>query len=178
MTPLEVAFGTKPDLSFMHIFGEECFVLTTSQDNLGKLDARSKRGIFLGYEPGTKDTFKILCDNKIILSRNVKFMGTGKTTPQDNLAKKQKVEPAQNSFVENDDVQIDTNEIQQQLTTSENNTSSLEDTTITEENQSIPSIERRYPVRDRRKPQDFWVANVCLQEPQTNPRCTLMSSKR
>ena len=38
-TPMEVAFRQKPDVSQMHIFGEECFVLKTPANKSGKLDA-------------------------------------------------------------------------------------------------------------------------------------------
>ena len=74
-TPYEEVFGVKPDVSCLHIFGETCYVLKTPSEASGKLDAKSKRGLFLGYEPSTKDTYNIWCDGKLVLSRNVTFLG-------------------------------------------------------------------------------------------------------
>eukprot|EP00963_Diacronema_lutheri_P009628 scaffold869_cov399-Pavlova_lutheri.AAC.1 len=166
-TPIEVAFGIKPDLSCMHVFGEECFVLKTPTENPGKLEAKSKRGIFLGYEPGTKDTFKIMCENKIIISRNVKFTSIDKTTTKDNLKEMQQDILPMDLLVETDGMQIDCNKPSQDLETVDQNTSSTEDPMDTEENQPATRNERRYPTRERRTPQDFWVANLCIQEPQS-----------
>ena len=46
-TPYEALIGKKPDLSNMHIFGSECYAYVQSAK---KLEARSKKGVFVGYD--------------------------------------------------------------------------------------------------------------------------------
>ena len=49
-TPYEALTGSKPNLSNMHIFGCTCYAYT---QNAKKLDPRSKKGIFVGYDKGS-----------------------------------------------------------------------------------------------------------------------------
>ncbi|GKE84735.1 retrovirus-related pol polyprotein from transposon TNT 1-94 [Tanacetum coccineum] len=44
---------TKPDLSFFHVFGALCYP-ANDNDDLGKLDAKADKGIFVGYTPAKK----------------------------------------------------------------------------------------------------------------------------
>lgn len=53
-TPYELYKGRKPNISYFHIFGCKCFVLNNGKDNLGKFDAKSDEGIFLGYSLTSK----------------------------------------------------------------------------------------------------------------------------
>jgi hypothetical protein len=57
-TPLERLFGTKPDYSFLHIFGCACWPYLRPY-NSRKLDFWSKQIVFLGYSPMHK-SFKCL----------------------------------------------------------------------------------------------------------------------
>jgi len=52
--PYELYKGRKPNISRLHIFGCKCFVLYNGKDNLGKFDAKSDEGIFLGYSLNSK----------------------------------------------------------------------------------------------------------------------------
>ena len=54
-TPYELYKGRKPNIYHLHIFGCKCFVLNNGKDNLGKFDAKSDEGIFLGYSLNSKD---------------------------------------------------------------------------------------------------------------------------
>jgi len=47
-TPYEIWKGRSPNLCYFHTFGCVCYVLN-DKDHLGKFDARSDEGIFLGY---------------------------------------------------------------------------------------------------------------------------------
>ncbi|CAN0908179.1 Retrovirus-related Pol polyprotein from transposon TNT 1-94 [Linum grandiflorum] len=47
-TPYEIWKNLKPNISYFHPFGCRCFILNT-KDHLGKFDAKSDEGIFLGY---------------------------------------------------------------------------------------------------------------------------------
>src|ERR1044072_4976650 len=53
-TPYELYKGRKPNISHLHVFGCKCFVHNNGKDNLGKFDAKSDEGIFLGYSLSSK----------------------------------------------------------------------------------------------------------------------------
>ena len=72
-TPFECWFQKKPDVSHMRVFGSLCFVhIPDSQRQ--KLDAKSYKGILVGYPEGTKG-YKIynLSSGKFVKTRNVIF---------------------------------------------------------------------------------------------------------
>ena len=49
-TPYETLIGKQPNLSGMHVFGSTCYAFI---QNTKKLDARSHKGIFVGYDKGS-----------------------------------------------------------------------------------------------------------------------------
>ncbi|KAI3718436.1 hypothetical protein L6452_19307 [Arctium lappa] len=52
-TAYELFIGRKPSISFLHIFGCQCFILN-NRDQLGKFDPKADDGIFLGYSSVSK----------------------------------------------------------------------------------------------------------------------------
>ena len=52
-TPYELWKNKKPNISYFKVFGSKCFILII-KDNLGKFDAKSNVGIFLGYSSSSK----------------------------------------------------------------------------------------------------------------------------
>ncbi|CAN1292083.1 Retrovirus-related Pol polyprotein from transposon TNT 1-94 [Linum perenne] len=52
-TPYEIWKGRKPNIGYFSPFGCKCFILNT-KDQLGKFDAKSDEGIFLGYSELSK----------------------------------------------------------------------------------------------------------------------------
>ena len=52
-TPYELWKNKKPNISYFKAFKSKCFILNT-KDNLGKFDAKSSVGIFLGYSLSSK----------------------------------------------------------------------------------------------------------------------------
>ena len=70
-TPYELWFGRPASIKYFGVFGSKCYI-KTDDDNLGKFDSRTDKGIFLGYS-STKKTY--ICYNlrlhKIIESANV-----------------------------------------------------------------------------------------------------------
>lgn len=147
-TPFEMLFGSKPDLKNVRIFGQKCFVLKNPYETTGKLDSKSKPGIFLGIEPGSKDTCKIWCDGKVVLSRNVHFL-----THQSDVVEEPSVEKSNNQL----DVLADVEEEEQ----------SVVDANDEDENHTplTPGGTDRYPRRERRPPQEFWQVHACITEP-------------
>ena len=72
-TPYELWKDRKPNISYFHIFGCYCYILNI-KDNLGKFDAKSDKGIFLGYSLTSK-AYRVfnLCSNNMEESMHVKF---------------------------------------------------------------------------------------------------------
>ncbi|XP_075083603.1 uncharacterized protein LOC142167340 [Nicotiana tabacum] len=52
--PYELLNGRKPKLTHLRTFGCKCFVLNNGKEPLGKFDAKSDEGIFLGYSSQSK----------------------------------------------------------------------------------------------------------------------------
>ncbi len=74
ITPYELFFGKKPDLSRVRIFGCKAFVYN-DDTNRGKLDSKSFEGRFVGYGEQTKSwLIYIPTLSKIVPSRNVTFV--------------------------------------------------------------------------------------------------------
>ena len=70
-TPYEAMTGRKPDLSKMHIFGTTCYAYV---QNTKKLDARSERGVFLGYDKGSPAYIVYIVESRAVKRvRCVKF---------------------------------------------------------------------------------------------------------
>ena len=53
-TPYELYKGRKPNLSHLRVFGSKCFIHNNEKVNLGKFDAKSDIGIFIGYSKRSK----------------------------------------------------------------------------------------------------------------------------
>ena len=52
-TPYELWKDRKPNISYFKIFGCKCYILNT-KENLGKFDAKTDIGVFLGYSSTSK----------------------------------------------------------------------------------------------------------------------------
>ncbi|KAI4305016.1 hypothetical protein L6164_028407 [Bauhinia variegata] len=53
-TPYELWKGRKPNVSYFCVFGCICFIHNNGKNALGKFDAKSDEGIFLGYSLTSK----------------------------------------------------------------------------------------------------------------------------
>jgi Reverse transcriptase (RNA-dependent DNA polymerase)/gag-polypeptide of LTR copia-type/Integrase core domain/GAG-pre-integrase domain/Zinc knuckle len=74
-TPYEMFFGKKPDVSILRVFGCKAFV-HVPKEKRGKLDKRSVRGVFVGYEPNCKGWRVLYRDGsawRSVVSRDVMF---------------------------------------------------------------------------------------------------------
>jgi len=71
-TPYELLHNQKPDFSMLKVFGSLCYASTTGPKQ--KFDFRSRKGVFLGYQFGTKGYIILDLQNKdIFVSRDVIF---------------------------------------------------------------------------------------------------------
>src|SRR6185295_3106631 len=73
MTPYQAWYGRKPDVSYLRTFGCIGHVKTV-KPGLGKLEDRSTKMVFLGYEDGTK-VYRLYdpARGKVVVSRDVVF---------------------------------------------------------------------------------------------------------
>ncbi|KAK4835283.1 hypothetical protein QYF36_007816 [Acer negundo] len=74
-TSYELWKGKKPNVSYFHIFGSKCYI-HNDRDQLGKFDAMSDEGIFLGYALNSK-AYRVfnLKTRSVMESSNVVFDG-------------------------------------------------------------------------------------------------------
>jgi hypothetical protein len=73
-TPEELFTGKKPHINHLRVFGCDCYVHIPDKDRGNKLDSKSKRGIFIGYDE-LKQGYKVYDfeANKVVISRDVIF---------------------------------------------------------------------------------------------------------
>ncbi|KAJ9521121.1 hypothetical protein QJQ45_022871 [Haematococcus lacustris] len=69
-TPFEAAFGSKPDIAHLQVWGCPAYVHDPAPD--GKLASRSIKGLFVGYEPGGK-AYRVWAEGRIHVSKSVVF---------------------------------------------------------------------------------------------------------
>ena len=60
----------KPNISYFHPFGCKCFVLNNGKNNLGKFDAKSDEGIFLGYSLTSK-AFRVFNKRTLVVKESI-----------------------------------------------------------------------------------------------------------
>nr|CAN81294.1 hypothetical protein VITISV_003263 [Vitis vinifera] len=68
-TPYELWKNKKPNISYFKVFGCKCFILNT-KDNLGKFDAKSNVGIFLGYSTSSK-AFRVFNKRTMVVDESI-----------------------------------------------------------------------------------------------------------
>ena len=164
-TPVELFTGIKPDVSKFRTFGSTAYVhIPKALRN--KLDAVSVKGIFVGYEETSK-AYRILLDNesKILISRNVIFDETTGSRGDNSVDNKDLV----NNSLERDDI----------TDTEDNTAQDVPADQHDEDNQPVPDEQplhqdtasegasepvqvpvRRYPLRERRPPSEWYRATV------------------
>ena len=71
-TLFELWYGSKPNVSYLKVFGSKCYILKESRK--GKFDVKSDEGIFLGYSWKSK-AYRCLnfSTHKIIESAHVRI---------------------------------------------------------------------------------------------------------
>ena len=137
-TPYETFTSKKPDASHMQIFGSNCFAYV--QDK--KLDARSKQGVFLGYDTCSPAYLVYFPkENSIKRIRCVKFSSDLNSSPtMDNTTENN--EPINKNYLE-----------------IPNSNTGMPDLTTETDNNVEHQVEtkqsRKYPKRNRNKPQHF-----------------------
>ena len=67
--PYELWKNKKPNISYFKFFRSKCFILNT-KDNLGKFDAKSDVGLFLGYSTSSKD-FRVFNKRTMVVEESI-----------------------------------------------------------------------------------------------------------
>lgn len=70
-TPYELFFNKKPNVTNLRLYGSVAYVRTPEQKRHSKFAPKAQKGILVGY---TDQGYRILLNNKIIVSRNVQFI--------------------------------------------------------------------------------------------------------
>ncbi|CAL9097943.1 unnamed protein product [Musa textilis] len=68
-TPYELWNNKKPNVSYFKVFDCKCFILN-EKDALGKFDAKSDEGIFLGYS-STSKAFRIFNKRTLVIEESI-----------------------------------------------------------------------------------------------------------
>ena len=72
LTLFELWYGYPPNVKYFKVFGRKCYILEDFRND--KLDAKSEKGIFLGYSTRSKDYKHLNTNtNKVVKSANVNF---------------------------------------------------------------------------------------------------------
>jgi hypothetical protein len=92
-TPYEVWHGKKPSVRHLCTFGCVVYVKDT-KPHLVKLDARGKKGVFIGYETGSK-AYRVFdpMENQVHLSRDVAFDENNFRNWENNVQEEQAGDP-------------------------------------------------------------------------------------
>ena len=69
-TLYEFCKGRKLNISYFHIFGCKYFILNNEKDNLGKFDAKSDEGIFLGYSTSSK-AYRVFNKHTLVVEESI-----------------------------------------------------------------------------------------------------------
>lgn len=79
--PYELMFGIKPSMTNFHEFGCDAYVMVP-EENRRKLDDKAELMKFIGYDESAKGFGLVNVHGKVIVSREVRFVGT---TYEDNV---------------------------------------------------------------------------------------------
>ena len=69
-TPYELWNDQKPNISYFHVFGCKCFIHNNEKKNLGKFDAKSDEGSFLGYSILGK-AYRVFNKNSLVVEESI-----------------------------------------------------------------------------------------------------------
>jgi hypothetical protein len=87
-TPYEMRFKNKPNVSHLREFGAPVWVLLQGQKVPRKMESKSRRRAFMGYDDGSKSIKYYNAETrKILTSRNFRFLSlTSDNTPPEPIA--------------------------------------------------------------------------------------------
>ena len=156
-TPYEAVTGQKPNLSTMHIFGTVCYAYVQDKK---KLDPRSEKGIFLGYDKGSPAYLVYVAEKNVVRRvRCVKFT--------DKFSGKKEIV---NDEYDSENVYTEVPENENEVENCENNETLTDDTLCTGE---TDNLNRRYPARMHTKPKRFEDYVSDIESDTESVKCTI-----
>lgn len=86
-TPYEKWFKKKPNISHLREFGAPVWVLLQGQKQPRKMETKSRRRVFVGYDDGSKSIKYYNAESrKVLISRNIRFLSlTDDITPPEPM---------------------------------------------------------------------------------------------
>lgn len=155
-TPWELFYGKKPDVAHMRTFGSVAYARVP--DKLRKkLDPKSLKGVFVGYEPTSK-AYRVLLDSgKLVVSRDVIFHESPAVTPMSKweLDATRSEEGSECKDTEPPAADNPPNKVPPPPPPF---AEALLPRYVAVEPRELPSDESRYPKRDRGPPPEWWAA--------------------
>jgi transposase InsO family protein len=160
-TPWELFYGSKPDVSMLRTFGARAFAFIPKARRT-KLEARSQRGVMVGYQPNSKG-YRILLDNMAVtLSRDVIFVESATSLGVDKTAESDPagaiVDEPGDAIVSLEHSNSDSVEGSGSVEVSGETADPDDQETAGSELAGEDDAERRYPARSRRAPSSWWKA--------------------
>ncbi|KAM1470398.1 hypothetical protein ACFX11_041122 [Malus domestica] len=158
LTPFEAYSGRKPGVGHLKVFGSVCYVHIPSEIRQ-KLDAKSVKGVFVGYATCEKG-YRVFdpCTKKLILSRDVVFDETITWNWKKHSENSVAVTHIQNSH--------ELGEIQDSASSSYTSSHTEEQESSTHESVEIPQSYDHTPVKWRNINDIMAQCNLCIVEPE------------
>jgi len=98
--PYELLNGRKPNIIHLKVFGCKCYILNNGKNNLGKFDAKSDKGIFLGYSL-TSHAYRVYNKKLMTVEESIHVVFDETNKCEQGLAKINTDEDDQNFFLKN-----------------------------------------------------------------------------
>ncbi len=167
LTPIEALTGKRPNFGKLHAFGTVCYALA---EDSKKLDPRSCKGIFLGYDKDSPAYFVYLPEKNVV--RKVRCVNFNERFP--NECKKQL--NINDEFDVGTEKQISDNETKNTARENGKNVDEMEENVNNQENCNEGNIEnigndaqnnlKRYPERTRCRPKylEDYVSNINYED--------------
>jgi len=99
-TLYELLNGGKPNIGHLKVFGCKCYILNKGKDSLGKCDAKSDKGIFLGYSLSSH-AYRVYNKKLMTLEESIHVVFDKTNKFEQGLAKINTKEDEQNIFLKN-----------------------------------------------------------------------------
>ena len=159
-TLYELLNGRKPNVGHLKVFGCKCYILNNGKEGLGKFDAKSDKGIFLGYSLSSH-AYRVYNKKLMTVEESIYVVFDETNKSEQGLAKINIKEDEQNIFLKNLD----------------NNT---EIQPVNSEKQPIENLQQDDLPKEWRIPRDLSVDNIIGQINKgvsTNGRSAFMLMK-
>jgi len=101
-TPYELLNGRKPNVSHLKVFGCKCYILNNGKESSGKFDAKSDKGIFLGY-PLNSHAYRVFNKKLMTVEESIHVIFYDTNHCEQAAAKINIDENYQNIFLKNHD---------------------------------------------------------------------------